>query len=277
MKPVALFLPLFLFSFSSFGQSFHLEEFIVLDKYCSGDQYAMVRVLDEDGDEEFTYKWKHDGSEAKTIKLLKKDFGKQFCVERHCPCGSIYESCFVFNPDSISKGKSIIEPTPVTCNGLKDGEIEVHPAGNAPFKYQWNTGAKSRHLSGIGAGKYLVTISDALGCEQVLRTRIKQPRKLRMRPKIISKNKYFTAVKLNITGGGEQYFINGQKSDDSKLLVSFQDKKRYEFELEDENGCITNKTILVKKKFKPKRPKSKFAKYRPKKRKRKHKLKCPKV
>ncbi len=277
MKKATLFLTIFLLPFLGFSQSIHLEEFVVLESYCAGDAYAIVRVLDEDGDEEFTYKWNHNGSASKTMKIYKRDFGKQLCVERYCPCGSIYESCFVFEPIDFSTKKSTITADPITCNGDKDGSVAVNPAGTAPFNFEWNTGDKSQTINGLAAGKYQVTIADAMGCEQVLKTRIKEPRKLRIRPQQVIKNKYFAAVKLKITGGSENYTLNGSKTDDTKILVSFQKKKRYEFELEDENGCISTTTILVKKKFKQKKPRATFAKFPRKKRRSKHKAKCPKV
>jgi len=277
MKQTTLLSLVFLFPLLGFSQSIHLEEFVVLEKYCSGDAYALIRVLDQDDDEEFTYKWKHNGSESKILKINKKNFGKQFCVERHCPCGSIYESCFVFEPLDFSNQKSTITPKPITCNGDKDGRASVNPSGTAPFQYEWSTGDKSQTINGLATGKYQVTVADAMGCEQVLRTRIKEPRKLRIRPKQVAKNKYFAAVKLKITGGSNNYTLNGAKTGDTKMLVSFQKKKRYEFELEDQNGCISTATILVKKKFKPKKSRAIFAKHPRKKRKSKHKSKCPKV
>lgn len=277
MKKTTLLSFVFLFPFLGISQSIHLEEFVVLENYCAGDAYAVVRVLDEDDDEEFTYKWKHNGSASKTMKIYKRDFGKQLCVERHCPCGSIYESCFVFEPIDLSTNKSTITAEPITCNGDKDGSVSVKPSGTAPFNYEWNTGHKSQTISGLTAGKYQVTVGDAMGCEQVLRTRIKEPRKLRIRPKQLIKNKYFSAVKLKITGGSNNYTLNGSKTNDTKMLVSFQKKKRYEFELEDDNGCISTATILVKKKFKQRKPRATFAKFPRKKRKSKHRAKCPKV
>lgn len=256
--------------------SVRLEEFVVLEKYCPGDDHAVVRVLDQEGDDEFKYYWKHSGDSSQIVKIYKADFDKNLCVERHCPCGSVYESCFVFDPSNYSVDKSEIESEDITCHGDDDGSATVYPSGNAPFSYLWNDGSRSSSVTDLAAGKYKVTVADALGCKQELTTKIKQPRKLKMRPKLISKNKMFAAVKLEIKGGTGEYYLNGQKAA-KKFLFSTKNKKRYEFELEDENGCETTATIILRKKYKPKKSRAIFAKNPKKKRKHKGRMKCPKI
>lgn len=62
-----------------------------------------------------------------------------------------------------------------TCKGESTGEIALEVADGAPFttkylptkryQYLWSTGATTQKVSGLAAGSYTVTITDASGCK----------------------------------------------------------------------------------------------------------------
>ncbi|MCB9446826.1 MAG: gliding motility-associated C-terminal domain-containing protein [Flavobacteriales bacterium] len=57
--------------------------------------------------------------------------------------------------------------TDATCNGNCDGQVALTPAGgNPPYLYLWNDAAShtTSSITGLCAGTYNVTVSDALGC-----------------------------------------------------------------------------------------------------------------
>jgi len=52
-----------------------------------------------------------------------------------------------------------------TCNGTEDASINITVAGGtAPYLYLWGNGSTDEDLSGLGAGTYNVTVTDANGC-----------------------------------------------------------------------------------------------------------------
>ncbi len=54
------------------------------------------------------------------------------------------------------------------CGGANSGFIQLMAAGGVPpYAYIWSHGASGPAVSGLAAGAYFVTISDALGCEAV--------------------------------------------------------------------------------------------------------------
>src|SRR5690606_17434669 len=69
------------------------------------------------------------------------------------------------NPDLvIDIGATIVED--VACNGDDCGTIAVMVSGGtAPYTYLWDGGESTEDLSGLVAGTYNVTVTEANGCE----------------------------------------------------------------------------------------------------------------
>ncbi|GAA4461947.1 hypothetical protein GCM10023093_07590 [Nemorincola caseinilytica] len=76
---------------------------------------------------------------------------------------SIYDSLNVFVPQTtvISVPSTI---TPATCTS-SDGAIATFPSGGtAPYTYSWSNGATTGSQTGLTAGFYYLTVTDANGC-----------------------------------------------------------------------------------------------------------------
>ncbi len=50
------------------------------------------------------------------------------------------------------------------CNGASNGSITIEENAVAPFTYEWSDGQTTNPATGLSAGIYSVTITDALGC-----------------------------------------------------------------------------------------------------------------
>ena len=70
-------------------------------------------------------------------------------------------SASVFEPGILSVTGVV---SPLSC-GATNGSIALTVnGGTEPFTYSWSTGATERDLSGLTAGDYQVTVTDANGC-----------------------------------------------------------------------------------------------------------------
>ena len=66
--------------------------------------------------------------------------------------------------------------TNVSCNGLKDGAIDLTVTGTSTtFTYAWSNGNLTQDISNLGAGSYTVTVTDSYGCTSTATYAITQP------------------------------------------------------------------------------------------------------
>ncbi|MCB0396158.1 MAG: gliding motility-associated C-terminal domain-containing protein, partial [Flavobacteriales bacterium] len=65
------------------------------------------------------------------------------------------------------------------CNGDCDGTITLTPSGGIqPYTYLWNTGETTTSLTGLCAGAYSVSVTDALGCTLPMGLTVTEPQLL---------------------------------------------------------------------------------------------------
>ncbi len=61
-----------------------------------------------------------------------------------------------------------IQGTNETISGAYDGQAIVNVTGSdAPFTYEWSSGATNNQIIGLTAGLYSVTVTDNIGCEAI--------------------------------------------------------------------------------------------------------------
>ncbi|WP_460944016.1 beta strand repeat-containing protein, partial [Spirosoma daeguense] len=139
-------------------------------------------------------------------------------------------------------------PTAVKCFGGNDGSATASATGGtSPYNYRWTTGATTATLSGIVAGTYSVTVTDANGCQQTQTVQINQPAQL-----IVSTNP--TAVKCfggndgqittNVSGGTGPYSFSWNTGTTSSVLTGIT-AGTYQVTITDANGCRQTATAQV--------------------------------
>jgi hypothetical protein len=82
------------------------------------------------------------------------------------PYCSVTDSILIGEPlVPITVSENVASHVDVICFGGLTGSIEVNPAGGTPtYSYLWSNGAITNIISGIAAGTYTVTVTDARGC-----------------------------------------------------------------------------------------------------------------
>lgn len=127
------------------------------------------------------------------------------------------------------------------CAGAANGSIDLVVSGSAsPYTFEWSNGATTEDISGLAAGYYTVTVTDANGCTQTLTVQVSSPA-----PIVASATKVNPtcgingSINLSVAGGVAPYsylWSNGAVTQD----ISGLSPGWYTVTITDGNGCTTS-------------------------------------
>ncbi len=89
---------------------------------------------------------------------------------------SIIDSVFIDSPSEITLPLANIDIENASCQGDSDGMITIAASGGTPgYTYLWGDGTTGPIISGLPAGQYDVTITDANFCEEPKNITVSEP------------------------------------------------------------------------------------------------------
>ena len=138
----------------------------------------------------------------------------------------------------------------VNCFGNLTGSISVSASGGTTaYSYLWSNGATTAQISGLAAGTYTLTVTDANGCtENTFSATITQPQAALALSGTVTQVKCFQgndgAIDANVSGGTAPYqyqWNSGQATEDLAALSA----GNYVLAVTDANGCTATYTATV--------------------------------
>lgn len=118
----------------------------------------------------YTYLWSNGQSTQTATGLAAGSY--TVTVNSSTGCSTV-ATATVLSGGSISLN---VNPVSATCNGSATGTATAAGSGGtAPYTYSWSNGSTGASVSGLAAGIYSVTVTDAGGCAATQSLTITQP------------------------------------------------------------------------------------------------------
>ncbi|MBN4066089.1 SprB repeat-containing protein, partial [Candidatus Amoebophilus asiaticus] len=137
--------------------------------------------------------------------------------------------------------------TNVTCNGACNGTASISGSGGtAPLTYSWSNGSSGSSISGLCAGSYTGTVTDANGCQTTSSLTITEPTAMTLstgKTDATCGNSDGTAS-VTASGGVPGYSIIWSTGDTTTTITGLS-SGNYEVTVTDANGCQTTASVLV--------------------------------
>src|SRR5690606_18019835 len=120
----------------------------------------------------YTYSWSPSGGTAATATGLAA--GTYTVTVTDANACTLTRTVTITQPATSVSGTTVV--TNIACNGGSTGAINLAPSGGtAPYTFDWGGGITTEDRTGLSAGTYSVTITDANGCTGTVSATVTQP------------------------------------------------------------------------------------------------------
>lgn len=136
-----------------------------------------------------------------------------------------------------------LSTTDLTCfNAADGGAAVITSSGTPPFDYSWNTGATTAALTGLSAGNYSVTVTDASGCSSTLSGTLSEPAELLVS---LGPDVFLCAPDYLLTTGLGTGFTFAWSNGTTASEFTVTQSGTYEVTVTDADGCTADEQINV--------------------------------
>ena len=160
-------------------------------------------------------------------------------------CSTTASATVTENTSPINASTAV---TNASCAGAADGAVNLTvTGGTAPYTFVWSNAATTEDISGLTAGNYTVTITDAAGVTASASATVIEPPALNASTNVTNASAPGAsdgAVNLTVTGGTAPYtfaWSNAATTED----ISGLSAGTYNVTITDANGCSTTASATV--------------------------------
>ncbi|TSJ39071.1 T9SS type A sorting domain-containing protein [Fluviicola chungangensis] len=208
-----------------------------------GAATGSATVTPSSGTAPYTYLWSN-GSNTQTIMNVAVGIYTVAITDANGCTGS--NTVTVDNPNAPTA--SISSVMHVYCFGNASGQTSVAASGGtAPYTYIWSNGMTTSGITGLVAGSYSVTVTDAAACADQVQVTITQPSQLSATSSSTPASCYGEsdgAIETQVMGGTAPYFYfwsNAETTQDISDLAP----GTYTLNITDVNNCNLQITATV--------------------------------
>ncbi len=213
------------------------------DPLCAGVCDGTAGVTVTGGVTPYTYAWASGGTTANETGLCAGNTNVTITDANGC---AILLTATLVDPPVLTANVTGVD---ALCNGVCDGSANLTvTGGTTPYSYAWDNASTSEDLSGLCAGTYNVTVTDANGCTATASVTINEPAALVLTPS----GSDATCGQANgqacvaVTGGTTPYtYLWDDGGAQTTACADNVAAGVYNVTVTDANGCVATASFTV--------------------------------
>ena len=209
---------------------------------CFGQSTGQITTNTTGGKAPYSYSWSNGSTLANLSNLPAGTY--VVTVTDQSGCGDTANVNILQNP-AISTTVSAINPA---CFGPTNGQVSVTVNGGSPaYTYLWSTGATTTAITDLAAGKYVLTVTDALRCTKKDSAQLTAPTQLQVIASATNVNCNGTATgsAQGVVVGGTAPYTYAWSNGASTSAISNLVANTYGLTVSDSRACQANTSVTV--------------------------------
>jgi predicted secreted protein len=213
---------------------------------CNAATTGQASVTVTGGTGAYTYSWLPSGGTSATATGLTA--GTYTVTITDANLCQATQAFTITEPNALT---ATITPTQVSCNGGTNGSATVSvTGGTGAYSYVWSpTGGTAATASGLAAGTYTVTITDANTCSTTETVTIIEPTQLTAsignQTDVSCNGENNGSATVNVTGGTGTYTYAWSPSGGTAATATGLNPGNYTVTVTDANNCTTSQNFVI--------------------------------
>jgi hypothetical protein len=214
----------------------------VTDVKCNGQSSGSITAAASGGSGSYAFNWSNGGTSATNSGLGAGIYTVTVTDSKACTAVKSFE---VKQPVKIVLE---IAAQNIKCNGAKDGSIKMKIVGGvSPFTTIWSNGSSATTLTGLAAGIYTVTVTDANGCSEKGTAEILEPSALVLTTTAQNEKCYGQkngAANVTPSGGTAPYSFKWSNGSTIAAIANLAPGS-YTVTVTDKNNCVKTASVTI--------------------------------
>lgn len=210
---------------------------------CNDEPTGAIDLTVTGGAAPYTHVWSNGETEEDPSGLKSGYYTVKVTDQKGCTA----TAGFSVSQSTFQVPKTVVHPA---CHGDQNGSISLGEpiGGTAPFTFEWSVANETGStLTGLGAGVYSVTITDATGCSRTLSITITDPAQITASATVTNAECGVDggyAIDLQVAGGTAPY---GYQWTDGSVVEDRSDLESgtHIVTITDAHGCSITKEIVI--------------------------------
>lgn len=201
---------------------------------CFDTANGAIQTQVNGGTSPYSYLWDNGATTASINNLAEGTFSVTITDANNC---TITSQTDITAPSELEVDLSVDE---IRCADDTDGVLIANvTGGTSGYTFEWSTGETTSFITGLAAGMYALTVSDANSCSTIISTTLETPEAISSSISGFDVTCHGMAdgqLQISANGGTPPYAYNWSNGETDTLL-NFLFAGDYEYTITDANGC----------------------------------------